>query len=324
MSQTNKSIELQELMTEQYLRTEYIQNSISVADIADAVGVRANTVYQTLHKYNIPLRSPSKLRTFDIKSEYLVARKSLSEIAEEHSMSRESVSNYLKKIGVSIRSQEESNRQYAMPQNLEGFLFADEDWYCYWIGFIAADGYIGKGKDQNMLRIKIKSADAYLLLNFKERLKIENPIVSYDKNVSQQLSICSSEFVSHLAVWGIGTNKSLTIKFPHLPVYAQSAFIRGYFDGNGTIFTRKRKAFTEFTCRFISGSPEFLKGLDLYLDSVEIKTLKPYCNKNSYSHVLPVSGAKKNLIAFRQLIYANSSICPERKKQMFMKVEEKP
>ena len=155
--------------------------------------------------------------------------------------------------------------------------------------------------------------------NFRSGLRTDSPIREVsngDGGRYVQIEISDPRLIEFVAKWGLVANKTLSLCFPNIPEEYIPAFIRGYFDGDGTVYWRKnRKA--EIVCRFISGSPEFLTGLQLALESHGINTRKAYRNGQSNAYVLPLSSAKQNICAFATLIYKKASVFLERKRSKF-------
>lgn len=91
----------------------------------------------------------------------------------------------------------------------------------------------------------------------------------------------------------------------NIPNNFKNAFIRGYFDGDGSFsFDEKRKRGT----LAIRGTNELLLGI---INTLEIST---YCLKQ-YDSIPNLSiSAKKNIKKFFELIYKNSTIHLDRKR----------
>jgi len=68
---------------------------------------------------------------------------------------------------------------------------------------------------------------------------------------------------------GCVPNKSLILKFPSLDIFSNKSliypFIRGYFDGDGSIFESKNNFYIS-----ISGNNDFLQGLNLIIPARNI------------------------------------------------------
>jgi len=116
----------------------------------------------------------------------------------------------------------------------------DTEEKAYWLGFIAADGYIVRKRPA--LEVTLKRADEEHLYELKRVLKTDAPIRrgAVHDYPTARLTVTSPQIVSNLARYGIVPGKSLTYEFPEkLPRHYIWAFLRGYFDGDGSIFLRR-------------------------------------------------------------------------------------
>jgi hypothetical protein len=256
-----------------------------------------------------------------LHQKYVVDQLSIVSIAVELGVSGLTVRNSLKQFAIPIRPEPRPN-----PVDCSGFVDLSSDWHAYWLGFIAADGcvYIDEQRHDYRVQIVLKLSDADHLRNFQHGIQASAPVIvgfNGQRDVAK-IAINDRFLVDALALWGIVPNKSLIIRWPdHLPDALVPAFIRGYFDGNGTIYQRHRRndriSWTETVCRFISGSIPFLDSLELALAKYNIRMLKRYRNQDTHAHVLPLSGRKENLLAFADMIYSNSTVNLPRKKDLF-------
>lgn len=272
-----------------------------------------------------PERLYEEILTIDfLHEQYVKSKKPVLQIAKECNLDRQTVVNYLKRYGIERRSLLDSrHRTYDRPSNVDGFAGPTSDWYAYWLGFIAADGCIWG----NRLTIRLKAADRCLLENFRNGIGASQPIrkgITNGNHPYAFLEIYHSPLIEILAHWGIVRNKTHRLLFPSIPEQYQAAFIRGYFDGDGTIYKRVRSPrWVEFICRFISGSPHFLDELGTRLHRLGITTIKRYRNQKSNAFVLPLSGSRTNLINFADLIYTGATIFLQRKREVFDALEKR-
>jgi hypothetical protein len=85
------------------------------------------------------------------------------------------------------------------------------------------------------------------------------------------LQIGSKRLYDTLINLGFTPNKSLTLQFPKVPHLYLPHFVRGHFDGDGSILAKKYRRKNRpgylniFNCRYISGSRNFLATLQQYL-----------------------------------------------------------
>ncbi|MCK4648706.1 hypothetical protein KAT51_04195 [bacterium] len=137
----------------------------------------------------------------------------------------------------------------------------------YWLGFIYADGSIQQKR--GILRITLHKKDKIILEKFKTFLNSNHPINNYSYRNSKnrvEIALISNHLIKILNELGVYQNKTKTIPFPDfLPENLYSDFIRGYFDGDGSLY-KDRNGWT-FS---IQSNPLFVVGLQ--------KILMKYCN----------------------------------------------
>jgi hypothetical protein len=261
-----------------------------------------------------------------LRQKYVVEQSIIVSIAVEVGVSSLTVRNSLKQFAIPIRPEP---RPHLI--DCSGFVNLSSDWHAYWLGFIAADGcvYVDEQRHDYRLQIVLKLSDADHLRDFQRGIQASAPVIvgfNGQRDVAK-ITISDRFLVDALATWGIVPNKSLIIRWPdHLPDALVPAFIRGYFDGNGTIYQRhrsnERTSWTETVCRFVSGSVPFLDSLEQELAKRNIRIVKRYRNQDTNAHVLPLSGRKENLLAFADMIYEGSAVSLPRKKALFDSLRE--
>lgn len=145
--------------------------------------------------------------------------------------------------------------------NKQFFNNIDTEEKAYWAGFIAADGNIRK--DFLKMRIELNIQDYSHLEKFRKSIEGNNPIRESIRlnNHSCYIDVNCKEFCLALNKLGITPKKSLTLKinFDLIPKELRRHFIRGYFDGDGSInnYQRENKNYLEWEISFIS-SEKFL------------------------------------------------------------------
>lgn len=138
----------------------------------------------------------------------------------------------------------------------------------YWAGFIAADGNVDL---KNRVRLMLKYDDIEHLKKFKLTLKSTHAVSSN----TTQYNRCSFEFTSpHICDvleinYNIVPNKTDKLAFPrHVPEKYLRHYIRGYFDGDGSIcesFSNVNSSTSSLYATFASGSESFSVDLFEYL-----------------------------------------------------------
>ncbi|MBI2099655.1 hypothetical protein HYT45_04615 [Candidatus Uhrbacteria bacterium] len=137
----------------------------------------------------------------------------------------------------------------------------------YVLGFFAADGNLTLGKRGNHF-IEFTSCDKEIIEKIREVMGCTHKISSRERNerwkTSYRIQIGSKIIFDDLIKLGLTPNKSLTLKLPEIPKDYLPHFLRGYFDGDGSITVgyfkkrgRKSKSLAVMT-RFTCGSKPFL------------------------------------------------------------------
>lgn len=134
----------------------------------------------------------------------------------------------------------------------------------YVLGYIFADGCLLKAR----WRLKISSNDKKHLKNVLNVMKSNYPILKYwrkNRKFPNYYSIVDSKKVYFdLLKVGLIPRKSKVVGFPDIPQKYFFHFVRGYLDGDGSIYydkphiDRGNKRYTRLNTCFISGSKKFL------------------------------------------------------------------
>jgi len=189
----------------------------------------------------------------------------------------------------------------------------------YILGFWFADGCIYK----NSFRIDQCKKDKYLLEDIALVMNVNVPIVTY-KNMSR-LMIYSGAIVDDVKKIGGAERKSLTCKFPHMPIKYFPDFIRGNFDGDGTIYFNKTDGCYE--SGFCSGSKEFIDKMFFLLRKtiphlhgrIEIRKQNGYSN----SFLFIIKFGRNDTIRLKNFMYqTQSKLFLKRKYNLFQKAGE--
>lgn len=245
--------------------------------------------------------------------DYYLTGKSLNQTANKFKISVYKVKKILRENRVPIRTRREQN----ILTNISRTKHVDHDYFdsldekkAYYLGFLAADGCVRPKR--NEIKIGLSSIDRTWLEQFKKDLEIEREIEDYQTqngfNISE-IRFSSAKIKQVLAKYDIVPNKShLEISMKNIPNDLKLAYIRGFFDGDGSfswnkntkqgmvkIVSHKRNILDEINSLFPQGKIYYFKNRDIY--SLEFSTMSS--------------------IHFMNKIYENSTIELERKKQKF-------
>lgn len=143
----------------------------------------------------------------------------------------------LKKNGIEKRTNKENSRKYEVDHHF--FDVIDTEEKAYWLGFLAADGYVTTKGNYVGLSLDVKDGDH--LEKFAKAIGSTYPIATYQatgygKGEYCRLIISSDQMRNSLIKHGIVEHKSLVLQYPNLvPYNLEHHFIRGYFDGDGSL-----------------------------------------------------------------------------------------
>lgn len=196
-----------------------------------------------------------------------------SVICKEYGIHISSVSNVLKRNGISARKGKPKTCN--IDENC--FSSIDSIGKAYWLGIMFSDGNVGKNS------IQIDMLDKDCIEKFHAFMKSTHKILvrnTKEGKIKYGLRISNKKIVSDLKTHGCVERKSLILQWPtSVPEHLYSHFIRGYMDGDGSInysFASKTSKYKRWNLQFL-GTHEFLLTLKNYFDTLGIKSnLKPH------------------------------------------------
>jgi len=197
----------------------------------------------------------------------------------------------------------------------------------YLLGFLYADGSItGKIKDKYYtLSISLQQKDKVFLnkiLDIFNKDMNKNYKLKYQRSTkSFKIDICSISLNDQLIALGIAPRKTYekdSFVFDNVPNKFKTHFIRGLFDGDGTICQGKDK---KFRAGIVSMNMPLLVHIREYLISNGIDVPKLLLEKDKYCRMnFSGNGRVRN---FLSKIYKNSNLYLDRKKDLFISMPPK-
>ena len=243
------------------------------------------------------------------EKEYLKGEKSLSVLSKEYSISRWSLTKYLKSKNIEITRM---NNKFKVDSNI--FNTIDTEHKAYWLGFMYADGYVWEKGIELSLGIK----DLNHLIKFKRFLKSEHKIglnkTNFKGRYRCRISIKDKTIVKDLIRLGCNNKKSLTLKFPTSDIVPDDLirhFIRGYFDGDGSFYAGKASGKNYTLKSSVLGTKEFLTELDKVLNIA--KPRKLYQDKRHRNNTYFIEWGSESNSKLVPYLYQNCSIFLDRK-----------
>jgi hypothetical protein len=183
----------------------------------------------------------------------------------------------------------------------------DTEEKAYWLGFLFADGYVSGTRHAVALDLQLK--DKEHLMKFKSFLNSHVNIT--EDSFRCRMTITNKKFKEDLIKLGCTPKKSLSLIFPVIPDYLLKHFIRGYFDGDGSI-TRNIKEGIWNNASIGGGSKAFMEELKkIIIDKAKIAIPQLYKRSEHSFWYIIFSGDK--FVNFVNYMYKDCNIYLDRK-----------
>lgn len=213
------------------------------------------------------------------------------EIAEKFNVSVSTIKRYKTKYGLTVNpdiaKQRNSERHSLYQCDRTYFDKIDTMDKAYLLGFLAADGFV---TERNEIGIGVAEKDIAVVEFFQQQLKSNKPIF-YKTGLypSVELRVQNNYLCDAIKQLGIIPNKSLVLNIEEIIKKADlsekqiSAFLLGYFDGDGCISIAHRQSdHTEYFEMNITGTLETINYYKNYFGHGTI-TKRHKDTKNNYT-----------------------------------------
>jgi intein-encoded DNA endonuclease-like protein len=248
--------------------------------------------------------------------------KSCNLVAKELGISGSTVRKILKSNNIKPNCSDWATKHKLKDKNCLDCI--DQEWKAYFLGLFCADGCLHK---RGMAEISLAISDSYILKQLAREFYIDT-YPYYIRKLSQKRKNCEDQFsirlqnkeiTKSIKNLGITERKSKTLKFPEIPNEFLHHFVRGYFDGDGSISKANRRE-REYLLSIV-GSDDFIIKLSSILNGLDIPNrISPHAISDSIA-ILTIS-SKKKMVTFFEWVYKNSSFFLTRKHDKFIKMKE--
>ncbi len=235
--------------------------------------------------------------------------KSTVDLAKLTGFSRQHVYNILKNNNVVCRK---VHNIYSC--NNKYFEVIDTEEKAYWLGFLMADGNISR----NRVRINLHERDVEHLYKFTKSLSSNHKIGKTSKGTQynqRKVEICSPSLCEDLIKIGCIENKTFKLQFPNINEHLIRHFVRGYFDGDGSLSFGKKQGKYLYSSICIVGTESFCNSLiKVVSNELQITTSlrQRFPDRFNSTRMLEISG-NKQVLKFLEWIYGNCTIYLDRK-----------
>lgn len=232
-----------------------------------------------------------------IINKYLNENYTLKQLGKEFNCSYPTIRNLLNKHKIKSRG----NKQ-GYPRDEFYFNKIDTEEKAYWLGFLYADGCV----HSNNYEISVNITDREHVEKFKTAIKAFNHNITeiQDKRFQNaktlyQFSIRDKQLHQDLIKWGCIPQKSLLInKIPNIPRDYVSHFLRGYFDGDGSL--HYLRGTNNYRISFV-GTKDFLNDIQKELQT----NVSLQSNIAGKAYVLQIAG-RRQIERILNYLYNNS------------------
>lgn len=296
---------------------DYVENLLTQAEICRKYKITHERISKIFDNHNVKRNKFYKklpVSTNDLAEMYNNGI-SLLDIGKVFGVSADLISLRLEDAGVQIKTRKDY-RKYELDRNY--FDEIDDQNKAYILGLLYADGtnLIGKA-----VQIGLQENDKNILYQIRDLIYSDDvkpplsEVVKKSKNhkTIYKLSIDSVDISESLLNHGLYPNKAKIIKFPHfLDKKLYRHFIRGFFDGDGSITMK-----TYFT--ITSASEIFLRDmLEIILKDCGFTRKKLSYDKRGTWQI--VIGGRNQIRVLYHYLYDNSNLKIERKYKRFQKI----
>lgn len=316
---------------------ELLKNGWSVSKICNEYNLYPNSIKKRIK--NNDWSCAKKSRENKLTNQEILEIKEMVEqdipisiIAEKFQISEQSILNrkYNNKWGL----RKKQTFKYEFNENY--FDEIDTEEKAYWLGFLMADGFITTKRkriknnhpinEAQSFGITLSIVDIHHLEKFRKCLNSNHPIHIYKNyngsfnNGTQtcRLLIGNQHTVDSLKKWGIVENKTFFCKMPLIEEKYKLAFIRGYSDGDGSIYITKTEKFGwNFT-----GTKELLTEILKTLNKENLKMEQRWPERNNNNWSVTIYG-KVQVLMLLDKIYENATIFLDRKYEIYLKMKKR-
>lgn len=295
----------------------FIKNNyqkLSAKQIADSLNRPLSSIQDKISTLNLKKEKCSNAKWDEDEIEFLknnYESKSYDEMSKYLNRTEKSIKIKAHKLGL-----KKSGIYYSHNKFKE--ILTEED--AYWLGFLYADGYVVEST-HSYFGIELQGSDDNHLRKFNKFMNGNAAIYYRDRKSPHSencFTVCSIMFsgkdlVENLKNKGCVPNKSFIIEFPEfIEGDLMRHFIRGYFDGNGSLgkYNKGRYLRATISC----ASYNFVASFKKYLEKLEISS-SIYKDKNCYKLYIVGKDCPKNFLKY---IYNDSNIYMDRKYKQYL------
>lgn len=310
----------------------YERENLNIKDIAN----RFNIVPHRLTSY---IANTDWVRDFNnvevLRDLHLVRKLKVYEMAEELNCSVDSIRRTLRRNNLKVSHDVRYGSMSRYSFNESFFEEIDSEEKAYWLGFIVADGSVNYTisraehnygeRRYDRLSIMLQEIDFEHLEKFASDIEYDGIIEKGTTNSFggtfgySKIRITSEKLCSDLIKLGVVPNKSTNETAPSIDPSLQRDFIRGFFDGDGSISISPTNSISGYTGNFaFIGSLQMVEYCRNFLIKRGLASKAKITKDDSNLHYFR-SGGTKIILDLYNILYKDSGVFLDRKKELFEK-----
>lgn len=282
----------------------------------DYYGLRAMRKISTLNRYDKPFVDK-------LYEEYQKGSSSYS-LGRKYNINPSTITSIFEREGYKRRSNKINSRRFFVNESKFKKIETEED--AYWLGFMFADGYVSKRGESLITGVALAESDKEHLDKLNKYLESSYEVKKYmsgsgysEGNCYVRLLITSNPLGENLINQGCVLNKTDILKPPTVKPGLIRHFLRGYFDGDGSIFITKGS----YTVNLV-GTFEMCEFFQDYLLSQGLVKQKTKIDKRKEEHKVCYTryGGNQQTLKIMNHLYEGSTVYLDRKYKRYKELCE--
>jgi intein-encoded DNA endonuclease-like protein len=241
---------------------------------------------------------------------------SCHKVGKQFSYSGEFIRTTLMNNNIFLRKYCEINRKHTVKEDFFDVIDCEEK--AYFLGMLFSDGNVKSKHNTNAIVLKLQKDDKELLSRLSCLVLGKEKLYVSEDNLVLQFS--SKNMKQKLIELGCVPAKSLILKYPQIDKQFSNHFIRGYFDGDGSIFSYKN----DFTVSLVSTDDFCRSAQDIIYNNIGIlgkitKDKEMLSRGNNITSIMLFRG-NRQILRLMDWLYQDATIYMERKYQKYQEL----
>jgi len=298
-------------------------------------GVSPAWITKTAKRYDVRARtsgewrcSSQKITKEELETLYIEEKVSTKRITEKLGIGMGTLHRLFKMYGIETRTKIEGKR-LEKSQNVNAnvdFFRNDSAEKFYVVGLIASDGFV-KGNIVSFTSKDYELAKFFAdTIGFKNAIRKETHKLTDKVTNSYKVQFSSAEVVSLLLEYGITERKSLSFFPTNIPNEFLADFLRGVFDGDGSISFIKRRDTGALSSKFtiVTASEDFAMFMHKVFSELGVPINKIVCDKRGNKLYSVSAGNRKSIASITKWLYGSEfeKFGLSRKKEKMIEITE--